>query len=632
MSLVSATNVAKSYGAQDVFQGVSFAIPRHAKIALVGPNGSGKTTLLRLIVGRDVPSTGSLHRARKARVAYLPQQADPFFEKGASLWESMVDVFADLLEQAAKLERLEAAMANGDAEPDALDRYGRAQDAFERAGGYAYEHRIEQVLSGLGFTADDFRRPMDQMSGGQKTRALLGRLLLQEPDLLLLDEPTNHLDLAGVEWLEGYLSSWKGALVVVAHDRAFLDATVEGVWELSWGRLETYRGRYTDYVAQKAERVARQRALYEKQQEAIAETEEFIRRNIAGQKSTLAKSRRKSLQRLERIERPQYYDPISLSLGDPSRTGDLVFGLYDLKVGYKPSVCLVQVDDLELHRGQHVALLGPNGCGKTSLLRTILGEIPPLEGRVRIGAGVEVGYFAQGHTNLDPQESVLDTVIDAGGLRISEARNLLGRYRFSDDDVFKKVGTLSGGEQARVALAVLVLQGANVLVLDEPTNHLDIPTQEVLEEVLTDFGGTVLMVSHDRYLIRRLASRIWAVDDEELVTFYGFDDYHEWMEKRRNGRFGRGSTEQDVKPSARDRQRRREKEKAAQRERQRLEERQADLERKIHDLEERQADLERELTAASEAQEVARVRELGAEYSTVEAELDASLAEWASLA
>jgi ATP-binding cassette subfamily F protein 3 len=523
-------------------------------------------------------------------------------------------------------------MADGDAEEKAIERYGRALDRFERAGGYAFEHRIEQVLSGLGFSSEDMQRPMGQMSGGQKTRALLGRLLLQEPDLLLLDEPTNHLDLAGVEWLEGYLSSWKGSLVVVAHDRAFLDATVDWVWELARGRLETYRGGYSDYVQQRAERVARQRALYDRQQEAIAETEEFIRRNIAGQKSTLAKSRRKSLERLDRVERPQEYDPIKFALEDPSRTGDLVLGLHDLQVGYEPETCLVEIGDLELRRGDHVALLGPNGCGKTSLLRTILAEIPPLSGRVRIGAGVKVGYFAQGHTNLDPEKAVVDTIVDAGELRISEARNLLGSYRFSGDDVFKTVGALSGGEQARVALAVLVLQGANVLVLDEPTNHLDIPTQEVLEEVLTDFGGTVLMVSHDRYLIRRLASEVWAVADRRLVTFHDYDAYHHWLEERRDGRGSAEPTERVVGRGARERRRRRERERAAQRERQRRAERQEALERKIQDLEDRQANLERELTAASEAQEVARVRELGAEYSAVEAELDKSLAEWASLA
>lgn len=629
MSLVSASNLAKSYGAQDVFEGISFAIPRETKIALVGPNGSGKTTLLRLIAGQEIPTNGTIQRARKARFAYLPQQAEPFFDEDSALWESMLDVFAPLLEQSAELERLAAAMADPATRGEALQRYGRALEAFERGGGYAYEYRIEQVLAGLGFAKEEFRRPMGQLSGGQKTRALLARLLLQEPDLLLLDEPTNHLDLAGVEWLEEYLASWKGAVLVVAHDRAFLDATVDRVWELAWGRLEQYSGGYSDYVDQRAERMERQRLLYERQQETIAKTEDFIRRNIAGQRSAEAKGRRKRLEKLERIERPREYRPISFSLGEASRTGELVFGLYDLVVGYDPSQPLFQVDELELRRGQRVALLGPNGCGKTSLLRTVLGQVPPLAGRVRIGAGVEPGYFAQGHTNLDPDRTALDTIVRAGGLRISEARDLLGRYRFSGDDVFKRVGDLSGGEQARVALAVLVLQGANVLILDEPTNHLDIPTQEVLEEVLAAFDGTVLMVSHDRYLIRRLASSVWAIADRELRAFRDYGAYSGWRKQRRQNPTPEGIRERGESADALRRQR--ELRRAAQREADRRAQRQAQLEERIHDLEQRRTGLEHRLAAASEAQDVARVRELGAEYREVERELNLSLAEWADL-
>ncbi len=635
MSLVSATNLAMSFGVQDVFEDISFAIPHQARIALVGPNGSGKTTLLRLIAGREDPTRGTIRRAGKARFAYLPQQAGRFFDDEGTLWESMLDVFAHLLEQSAKLERLEAAMADPSTRDEALKTYGRTLEAFERAGGYAYEHRIEQVLAGLGFAQEDFQRPVGELSGGQKTRALLARLLLEEPDLLLLDEPTNHLDLAGVEWLEEYLASWKGAaegpaVMLVAHDRAFLDATVDQVWELAWGRLEQYRGSYSDYVAQKAERMARQRSLYEQQQETIAKTEAFIRRNIAGQRSKEAKGRRKRLERLDRIERPQWYRPISFSLEKASRSGDLVFGLYDLTVGYDSSQPLLEVEELELRRGQCVALLGPNGCGKTSLLRTILGQVPPLAGRVRIGASVEPGYFAQGHTNLDPEKTVLETIVEAGELRISEARHLLGRYRFSGDAVFKRVGSLSGGEQARVALASLVLQGANVLVLDEPTNYLDIPTQEVLEEVLAAFEGTVLMVSHDRYLIRRLASTIWGIEgsDQELRTFRDYEAYSEWREQRR-------ICEQPEDGDALARRREHERRKAARREEERRARRRADaaslMEERIHDLEARQADLEVQLAAASEAQDVTRVRELGAEYAAVEQELNASLSEWVRL-
>jgi ATP-binding cassette subfamily F protein 3 len=632
MSLVSASDLAKSYGAQDVFADLSFVIPYRAKIALIGPNGSGKTTLLRLIGGQESPTAGVIHRAQKARIGYLPQQAERFLDDAVSLWDAMLDVFSDLLAQSAELERLEATMAHSDVPDAVLQQYGQALEAFERDGGYTYESHIKQVLAGLGFDKDDFHIPIEHLSGGQKTRALLARLLLEEPDLLLLDEPTNHLDLAGVEWLEDYLSSWKGAVVVIAHDRAFLDAFASNVWELAWGRLEQYRGNYSDYVEQKAERVARQQILYEQQQTFIERTEDFIRRNIAGQRSAEAKGRRKRLERLERIKRPREYRPMSVSLGEVARSGDLVLGLHDLVVGYDPAEPLLKTEELTLWRGQTVALLGPNGSGKTSLIRTILGEVSPLEGHVRIGANVQIGYFAQGHTNLDPAKSVLDTVVDAGRLRISEARDFLGPYRFSGDDVFKRVRDLSGGEQARVALAVLVLQGANVLVLDEPTSHLDIPSQEVLEGLLAEFDGSVLMVTHDRYLIRALAGRVWATHGGQLKGFRTYEQYRAWKTERqqsrsnRRGRDGAEGTGKSAHARARDRRR------AAEREAERQAVRRAELEEQIHELELRQAELEEALVVASQEQAVARVRELGVEHDRNERELDRLLAAWAGTA
>jgi ATP-binding cassette subfamily F protein 3 len=617
MSIVSASNLAKSYGLQDVFNGVSFEVPHGAKIALVGPNGSGKTTLLRLIAGLEEPTAGTLHQAKSMRVAYLPQQAD--FSNSGTLWQAMLEVFAPLLAQEADLRRLEVAMANPATRGEALQRYGTALEAFELAGGYTYEQRIAQVLSGLGFDEHDFGRPVEHLSGGQKTRALLAHLLLEEPDLLLLDEPTNHLDLAGIEWLENYLNAWKGALLIVAHDRAFLDAIVEQVWELEWGRLERYRGNYSAYIAQKAERLARQQAEYRRQQQFIAHTEEFIRRNIAGQRSREAKGRQKRLERMEWIEQPHEYRPLSLDLGDAARSGD-----YDLTIGYNPSAPLFTAQELELRRGRRVALLGPNGSGKTTLVRTLLGEVPPLAGRVRTGANVHIGYFPQGHAGLPTEKTVLDTLLDAGELTLSQARNLMGRYRFSGDDVFKQVGNLSGGEQARVALAVLTLQGANVLILDEPTNHLDIPSQEVLQEALSGFGGTLLIVTHDRYLIHKLTTCVWAIEDGQLREFRGgYQEYHAWEMQRRQQRQAlpqpAGKTADRQAEQAR---------RAAEREAARRVRRQAELEDTIGQLEARLAQLEAQLAIASEQRAVERVRQLGTEYSQVESELDELLAAW----
>jgi ATP-binding cassette subfamily F protein 3 len=623
MSVLTASDLAKSYGPQDVFEGVALEIPKGAKIALVGPNGSGKTTLLRILAGLEQPTAGVVHRARDLGVAYLPQHAD--FRGAGTLWEAMLEVFADLRAQAAQLRCLEAAMTDPGAREEALEQYGEAQEAFELAGGYTYEQRIGQVLSGLGFDEEDFRRPVAQLSGGQKTRALLARLLLEEPDLLLLDEPTNHLDLAGVEWLEGYLKAWEGAVIVVAHDRAFLDAIVDRVWELAWGGLEQYRGNYSAYAIQKAERQALQQAEYERQQQFIDRTEEFIRRHMAGQRTRQAQGRQKRLERVERIERPREYRPLSLDLGKTARSGDLVLGFYDLVVGYEPAAPLFTIDEFELRRGQCVALLGPNGSGKTTLLRTLLGEIDPLAGRVRVGASVQVGYFAQGHAGLDPEKTAVETILETREMTVGEARGLLGRYRFSGDDAFKRIGALSGGEQARVALAVLTLQGANVLILDEPTNHLDIPSQEVLQEALAGFDGTLLIVTHDRYLISRLATHVWAIEDGQLWAFKeGYEAYQAWRARRRQEK----RTQRAVSQERTEREREREMQKAAQREEARRVRQQTELEDSIHQLEARKAQLEAQLAAASEQQQVERVAQLGAEYNQVEAELSELLGAW----
>jgi len=621
MAILTASNLAKSYGHFDIFDGISLEVPHHSKIALIGPNGSGKTTLLRLLLGLESPTAGTVQRAKKIRIGYLPQQAD--LDGAGTLWDEMLTVFAGLRAQADELRQLEQALSTDGADEQTLDRYGSLLEAFELAGGYTYERRMAHVLSGLGFGKRDFTRPVSQLSGGQQTRALLARLLLEEPDLLILDEPTNHLDLAGIEWLEGYLGSWRDSLIVVAHDRAFLDATVNRVWEFASGRLDTYRGNYSAYALQREERRAREVVEYRRQQQAIARTEDFIARNMAGQLTRQAQGRQKRLDRVERLEKVRDYQPMAFSLGQVARSGDLVIGLYDLQVGYERQWPLIRIDEIELRRGQRVALLGPNGSGKTTLLRTITGQLRPLAGRVRTGANVRAGYLAQGYADLRPELSALDTILDTRDMSLGEARNLLGRYRFSGDDVFKPVGDLSGGEQARIALAILALQGANLLILDEPTNHLDIPSQEVLQDVLSSFPGTLLIVTHDRYLINSMEAHVWALEDRTLHPFAaGYQEYRDWLALRRENARQRAAPDRSNRVPERDARR------AAEREAERIARRQAELEAAIHALEARLARLESQLATASQEQAVQSVTRLGAEYSEVEQKLNTLLAAW----
>jgi ATP-binding cassette subfamily F protein 3 len=544
----------------------------------------------------------------------------------------MEDVFVHLKERQARLRRLEAAMASPvEAERQrAIERYGRELEAFERAGGFTYEARVGQVLGGLGFEEDEFHQPVSYLSGGEKTRALLARLMLEEPDILLLDEPTNHLDLEGIEWLEDELKVWHGAMVIVAHDRAFLDTLATRVLEMASGSLDSYTGNYTAYAQQRAQRRALQQAEYEAQQRHIEKTEDYIRRYMAGQRSSQAKGRLKRLERLERVERPEEHQQIHVDLQTTLRSGDLVLGLYDLEVGYEPDRPLVRVLEAEIRRGQRVALVGPNGSGKTTLLRTILRRLRPLEGRVRIGSAVRMGYFSQVQDHLVPGRSVLETLLDAGMSSLHETRSFLARYGFRGDDVFKDVGVLSGGERARVALAILALAKANFLLLDEPTNHLDIPSQEVLEEVLLSFSGTILMVSHDRYLIREVATQVWAIADGELQLFNeGYAAYDEWHQMWRNAP-RKAQQQVDDAQAQREaaRQARRERERALARQQERLEE----LEEEIHRFEVRLEELTYALDVAGRDQDVSRVSKLGAEYREIEAKLDYLLEEWAEVA
>lgn len=537
MPIVSIIQVGKSFGAERIFADVSFQIDEHDRIGLVGPNGAGKTTLLNLLAGRDDPDEGTIAKARNLRIGYLTQNTD--FQPQHTLREELLTVFAQVRNWEHELNQLAIELGTPAAQTDEayhqqlLQRYDELQARIEHADGYTYEHRVSQILDGLEFTRQQQAAPVMNLSGGQQTRAALGKLLLQEPDLLLLDEPTNHLDLAALEWLETYLANWPSAMLIVAHDRYFLDKVASRTIEMAFGHIEEYPGNYTKYIRLREERMERRLREYEVQQEHIARTEEFIRRYKAGQRSREARGRQKLLHRLERVERPQDFPEVHFKFNPVIDSGQVVLSTQKLAVGYvntlhpssEPTV-LVRATDLELLRGDRVGLVGPNGSGKTTLLRTIIGELTSVSGHIYLGHNVRIGYYSQAHAHLNTQRTVLNEIRQVSTLSEDGARNFLARFLFTGDDVFKPMQALSGGERSRVALALLTLQGSNFLVLDEPTNHLDLQSRQFLEEVLNEFDGTLLFVSHDRYFIDSLATKVWVIEDSILTPYLGnYTDY-----------------------------------------------------------------------------------------------------------
>ncbi len=633
MSLLTANNLGKFYGADEVLSGVSIAIPAGARIALVGPNGAGKTTLINILAGIDLATTGAVNVARDVRLAFLPQRPELVGEH--NLWQEQLQAFTGLREMERRLAELEERMADANDAARALESYGPLQAEFERLGGYTYETRIKMVLGGLGFSADDYATPLPQLSGGQKTRALLGRLLLEAPDLLILDEPTNHLDINAVEWLENFLDSFDGAVLAVSHDRYFIDRFATTVWEIEYRQLQEYRGNYSAYRLQRAERRERLRQEFDAQQAFIRKEREFIRRHMGSRGTAQAKGRLKKLATMEKRgaimeSGPRQLRKMYLEMGDYQRSGDQVIVTRDLSIGYEAGKPLLDVPDCLVLRGETVALMGPNGVGKSSLLKTLCGDLPALAGDVRLGAKVKPGYFAQAHETLSEAKTLVDEVLAVKHMRTSQARDWLGRFLFSGEDVFRKVSSLSGGERGRLALAKLALEGANLLLLDEPTNHLDIDSQDVLQAVLAQFDGTILLASHDRYLIDALATQVWQLSPGDLSITQG--GYEEFL-RARNRRLQQAAGDKALAGA-----RARGKRAAVYAEKKRglnpyqAAKRAGELEAMIHELESRLGEIETELDDASLAGDAGKVRTLGETYARAQADLEAALEEWGSLA
>uniref|UniRef100_A0A831T917 ABC transporter ATP-binding protein n=1 Tax=Thermorudis peleae TaxID=1382356 RepID=A0A831T917_9BACT len=633
-TILSVENLSKRFGAEKIFSGVTFQIRERDRIGLVGVNGAGKSTLLRILAGLEQPDSGTLIAQHGLRLGYLAQEAA--IDPGRTVLDAALEAMEDLRQLGQELERLAAAIA--DASGETLERllaeYEQKSLRFEAAGGYDLEHRATQVLAGLGFEEVEFSRPAGQLSGGQRTRLALARALLADPDLLLLDEPTNHLDLRALTWLETFLRTWRGSFVVVSHDRYFLDQVTERTLELSFGHLEDYPGNYSRYLELRHERLARRLAEYEAQQEFIRKEEEFIRRYKAGQRAREARGRATRLARLERIERPREHETLRLQLTTGLRSGRIVLTTSELVIGYPASdgsepVVLCRTPELIVERGERVAIIGPNGAGKTTLIRTLLGEHPPLSGQMRYGTSVRPAYYAQGHEQLDPKLTVLGTILRQQPMSEEAARNLAGRFLFSGDDVTKPVSALSGGERSRLALALLTLERGNLLILDEPTNHLDIASREALETVLASFDGTIIFVSHDRYLIDRLATRVWSVEDGVLRTWLGnYTDY----QRQRTATSGAGSAaspasgtlDSQPRPLAMVPGTARRSPRQVERELRATEER-------IGELEERLNALADDLAEATARQDIEAIAELGADYEATQQELDAAYRRWEAL-
>jgi ATP-binding cassette subfamily F protein 3 len=523
-TILTVTGLAKAFGPDEIFRDVSFQLADREHVALVGVNGAGKSTLLRIIAGLDTPTRGEVATVRGARLTFLAQESR--FDSERTVREEARLAFEPALAAAARMREIEHEMpaAAGEQLDELFAEYERLSLHFETAGGYDVEHRTEAVLAGLGLGGELLDQPVHVLSGGQKTRVALAKALLGDPDLLLLDEPTNHLDLGMVEWLEEFLSGWGGAFLVVSHDRYFLDRVTSRTLDLSFGRLEDYPAPYARYLTLRGERLARRRQEYEEQQEFITRTEEFIRRYKAGQRSREARGRQTRLERMERIERPREHTALNLRAQTSIRSGREVIHATKLKVGYVASdgeQVLVAAPELRVERGDRVAIIGKNGTGKSTLLKTLVGDLDPLGGRVTFGTNVKLGYYAQSHEGLPREGTPLSILLAAQPLGEEAARNYLARFLFSGEEVYRPIEALSGGERSRLALACLLVEGANLLVLDEPTNHLDIQSRETLEEMLAGYDGTVVFVSHDRFFIDRIATRIWEIDNGAILQYLG---------------------------------------------------------------------------------------------------------------
>ena len=641
--ILSCQNISKAFVENQVLKNVSFHIEDHEKAAIVGINGAGKTTLLRIIVGEMTPDDGQVVLAKDKTLGYLAQNST--VDTSHTIYEELLSVKADLLRLEEKIRECENNMkhADGDALEDLMKQYTSLTHAFETGGGYLYRSELVGVLKGLGFTEDEFSKPVATLSGGQKTRVALGRLLLQNPDLIILDEPTNHLDMNSIAWLETYLLNYKGAVLIVSHDRYFLDRIAGKVIEIDQSKATTFMGNYSDYAVKKEQlRVAAWNA-YMNQQREIKHQEEVIEKlkSFNREKSIKrAESREKMLDKIEVIEKPsEVRTDMKLTLTPRILSGNDVLTVEHLSKSFDSHKLFADVN-FEIKRGEHVAIIGDNGSGKTTLLKILNGLVPADQGTFRLGSNVEIGYYDQEHHVLHSEKTLFEEISDDYPyLNNTQIRNVLAAFLFTGEDVFKRISDLSGGERGRVSLAKLVLSNANFLILDEPTNHLDIMSKEILEDALNGYEGTILYVSHDRYFINRTAHRILDLTEGQFVSYVGNYDYY--LEKHDTvmaaiEASAPQNTDADNTAAAKAAESEVKLDWKAQKEEQaRLRKKENDLkkcEEKIAELEARISEIDTEMSDPAIGTQVAKLQELTKEQAACQEQLEKLYEQWEELA